>query len=80
MPFPIKLVYEQLTANGVAEPKEMVAFASYSPIPNTKLLTFTRREDFDLEAYYSDESVLPQGASTWLGKFSIQGLHGATEP
>ncbi|KAI3654370.1 hypothetical protein MP228_001089 [Amoeboaphelidium protococcarum] len=73
-PFPIKLKYEMLNENGVNEYKEMVAFASYSTIPNTKLLTFNRNQDFDLVAEYSDESVLPIGSELVLGKYSVKGV------
>ncbi|KAI3641709.1 hypothetical protein MIR68_000277 [Amoeboaphelidium protococcarum] len=73
-PFPIKLKYEMLNENGVNEQKEMVAFASYSTIPNTKLLTFNRNQDFDLVAEYSDESVLPIGSELVLGKYSVKGV------
>ena len=78
--YPIKLTYDPADS-GKNEPREMVAFSSNTPTPCTKLLTFYRRESFDLEAFYSDEGALPEGASAWIGKYTIKGVEAkGTEP
>lgn len=67
-PYSVKLSWE---SNDSSEAKEMVAFASHSTIPCIKLLTFYRRKPFDLTAQYSDAHQLPEGARSWLGRYSI---------
>jgi heat shock protein 4 len=69
-PYPIKLTYTDPNK----EHHEMSAFGSYTPIPAARMITFNRREAFEMEAHYSDASMLPAGASTWIGHYTINNV------
>lgn len=68
MPYAIKFSWE---GNDKGEAREMKAFSTCTPIPCTKLLTFYRREPFDVEASYCDADLFPKGTKTWLGRFTV---------
>jgi len=56
------------------EETELVVFQPNNPIPSTKILTFYRKSDFELEAYYADPSQIPFGINPWLGKYTVKGV------
>ncbi|PWN47096.1 putative heat shock protein Hsp88 [Violaceomyces palustris] len=72
-PYPIKVTW-QPAPDVPDEDTELVVFQPNNPIPSTKILTFYRKENFDLEAHYAQPEMLPRGINPWIGKFSIKGV------
>jgi heat shock protein 4 len=72
--FPIKMSWEGGANGEPADTKQMVAFASYTPIPCTKLLTFYRRSAFEIAASYADPDSLPAGSNAWIGNFTVNNV------
>jgi len=48
-----------------------VVFSRFNPVPNTKLLTFYRKETFSLRAEYDSSVVLPGGFPFLLNEFTV---------
>ena len=48
-----------------------VVFQKYNAVPNTKILTFYRKDTFTLSAAYDSSVVLPNGFPTKLNDFSV---------
>ncbi|KAE8225021.1 hypothetical protein CF319_g2174 [Tilletia indica] len=72
-PYAIKVTWDK-TPDVPDEENELVVFQPNNPIPSTKILTFYRKSDFELEASYADPSQIPTGINPWLGKFTIKGV------
>lgn len=72
-PYSIKVTWDK-AADVPDEDTELVVFQPNNPIPSTKILTFYRKENFDLEAHYASPDQIPQGINPWIGKFSIKGV------
>ncbi|WFC97737.1 adenyl-nucleotide exchange factor sse1 [Malassezia yamatoensis] len=70
-PYPIKVSWNP-TADAPDEENELVVFQKNNPVPSTKILTFYRKEPFELEAAYADPQNLPLGIQAELGKVSIE--------
>jgi heat shock 70kDa protein 4 len=49
-------------------------FPKGNAIPSTKVLTFYRKDAFDLEAVYADPSSLPGSINPWIAKFSAKAV------
>ncbi|RMJ20605.1 Heat shock protein, partial [Aspergillus sp. HF37] len=43
-------------------------------MPSTKILTFYRKQPFDLEARYAKPDLLPGKINPWIGRFSVKGV------
>jgi len=43
-------------------------------MPSTKILTFYRKEAFQLEAKYAKPELLPGKMNPWIGRFSVKGV------
>jgi len=43
-------------------------------VPSTKILTFYRKEAFQLEAKYAKPELLPGKTNPWIGRFSVKGV------
>lgn len=43
-------------------------------LPSTKILTFYRKQPFDLEARYASAEELPGKMNPWIGRFSVKGV------
>jgi heat shock protein 4 len=54
---------------------ELVVFPRGNGIPSTKVLTFYRKEPFDIEATYSEPSLLPGGINPWVAKFTAKSVN-----
>ncbi|KAH8107653.1 heat shock protein [Cristinia sonorae] len=67
-PYPIKVHWER-AAEDPDEDTELVVFQKGNPIPSTKVLSFYRKQAFDLQASYADPSVLPGGINPWIAQF-----------
>jgi len=48
-----------------------VVFQKYNSVPNTKMLTFYRKETFSLSAAYDSTVALPSGFSPLLNEFTV---------
>ncbi|CDW97895.1 hypothetical protein [Sporisorium scitamineum] len=72
-PYPIKVTWDK-AADVPDEDTELVVFQPNNPIPSTKILTFYRKDNFDLEAHYASPEQIPEGINPWIGKFSIKGV------
>lgn len=72
-PYSIKVTWDK-AADVPDEDTELVVFQPNNPIPSTKILTFYRKENFDLEAHYAYPEQIPEGINPWIGKFSIKGV------
>ncbi len=55
------------------EDTEQVVFQPNNPIPSTKIHTFYRKDNFDLERTTPRQSR-SEGINPWIGKFSIRAL------
>ncbi|CAG8487357.1 7527_t:CDS:2 [Scutellospora calospora] len=69
-PYPIKITWDRIPEIPDEE-SELVVFQKSNIIPSTKILTFYRKEPFDIEAYYSEPDKVPC-SNSWVGKFSIK--------
>lgn len=49
-------------------------FPAGNTVPSTKILTFYRKEPFDLEAHYVDARTLPGTTTPWIARFAIKGV------
>jgi len=56
---------------GEGEYKTATVFSAQSPLNQLKMLTFYRKEAFDLKAEYADESALVPGTKRAIGNFRI---------
>ncbi|KAE9400308.1 heat shock protein 70 [Gymnopus androsaceus JB14] len=67
--FPIKIQWEP---TGAEEDTELVVFGQGNPIPSTKILSFYRKEAFEVEALYAEPDLLPGSINPWIAKFSAK--------
>jgi heat shock protein 4 len=72
--YPIEFVWEQ-SPDIPDEDTSLTVFHKNNTVPSTKILTFYRKEDFDLEARYAEPEKLPGIMSPWIGRFSVKGVH-----
>lgn len=69
--YPIKITWAPTSE----EPEtEIIVFDRGNTIPSTKVLTFYRKEPFDLEAHYADPSAIPRGINPWIGRYSVKNV------
>jgi len=75
-PFPITLNWKSLAAGGdvdkVEDYKSVTIFPANSLVHLLKLLTFFRKEPFELVAKYADDKALVPGTSTEIGTYRIE--------
>ncbi|KAL7272982.1 adenyl-nucleotide exchange factor sse1 [Rhizina undulata] len=71
--YPIEFTWEQ-SPDIPDEDTNLTVFNRNNAVPSTKILTFYRKEPFDLEAKYAEPEKLPGKISPWIGKFSIKGV------
>ncbi|CAG8642022.1 2378_t:CDS:2 [Cetraspora pellucida] len=67
--YPIKITWNKIPEIPDEE-SELIVFPKSNNIPSTKILTFYRKEPFDIEAHYSEPHKTPN-TNPWIGKFSI---------
>ena len=72
--YPIEFTWEQ-SADIPDEDTSLTVFNKNNTVPSTKILTFYRKEPFDLEAKYAEPEKLPGKMSSWIGRFSVKGVH-----
>ncbi|KAI0394369.1 heat shock protein Hsp88 [Xylariaceae sp. FL0594] len=56
------------------EDTSLTVFNKGNMLPSTKILTFYRKQPFDLEARYSNPEELPGKVSPFIGRFSVKGV------
>lgn len=72
-PFSIKVQWERHPEDP-EEDTELVVFPHGNTVPSTKVLTFYRKETFDIEAQYKDSSELPGTINPWIAKFTAKNV------
>lgn len=71
--YPIEFSWEQ-SPDIPDEDTSLTVFNKGNIMPSTKILTFYRKQPFDLEAKYAKPEMLPGGTSSWIGRFSVKGV------
>lgn len=56
------------------EDTSLTVFNKNGVMPSTKILTFYRKQPFDLEARYANPDELPGKTNPWIGRFSVKGV------
>lgn len=79
IPYPIEFAWEK-AADIPDEDTSLVVFNKGGVMPSTKILTFYRKQPFDLEARYVNPEDLPGQVNPWIGRFSVKGVKAATGP
>ncbi|KAL2796751.1 heat shock protein Hsp88 [Aspergillus keveii] len=71
--YPIEFTWEQ-SPEIPDEDTSLTVFNRGNVMPSTKILTFYRKQPFDLEARYAQPDMLPGKVSPWVGRFSVKGV------
>ncbi|KAF9462328.1 heat shock protein 70 family [Collybia nuda] len=69
--YPIKVQWEP-TPTDPDDDTELLVFPKGNGIPSTKVLSFYRKEPFNIEAVYAEPALLPGSVSPWVGKFTAK--------
>ncbi|PHH51234.1 Heat shock protein hsp88 [Ceratocystis fimbriata CBS 114723] len=71
--YPIEFTWEK-APDIPDEDTSLTVFNQGNVLPSTKILTFYRKQPFDLEARYAAPEQLPGAIKPWIGKFSVKGV------
>lgn len=71
--YPIEFTWEK-SPDIPDEDTSLTVFNRNGVMPSTKILTFYRKEDFNLEAKYSRPEDLPGKTNPWIGRFTVKGV------
>ena len=71
--YPIEFKWEQ-SPDIPDEDTSLTVFNKGNVMPSTKILTFYRKQPFDLEARYAKPEMLPGKMNPWIGRFSVKGV------
>ncbi|THZ81076.1 heat shock protein 70 [Aureobasidium pullulans] len=71
--YPIEFTWEK-SAEIPDEDTSLTVFNRGNVMPSTKVLTFYRKQAFDLEAKYAKPETLPGKMNPWIGRFSVKGV------
>lgn len=71
--YPIEFTWEK-TSDIPDEETALTVFNKGNVMPSTKILTFYRKQAFDLEAKYAKPDLLPGKSNPWIGRFSVKGV------
>lgn len=77
--YPIEFAWEK-APDIPDEDTSLVVFNKGGVLPSTKILTFYRKQPFDLEARYVKPQELPGKINPWIGRFSVKGVKAASGP
>jgi heat shock protein 4 len=66
--YPIKVQWAPIDTDPDDE-TELTVFPKGNGIPSTKVLSFYRRKQFDVDAVYVDPAQVPTGGDPWIAKF-----------
>ncbi|KAF4773982.1 hsp70-like protein [Colletotrichum scovillei] len=73
MSYPIEFAWEK-APDIPDEDTSLTVFNRGNVLPSTKILTFYRKQPFDLEARYAKPQDLPGKINPWIGRFSVKGV------
>ncbi|KAL0944218.1 heat shock protein hsp88 [Colletotrichum truncatum] len=73
MSYPIEFAWEK-APDIPDEDTSLTVFNRGNVLPSTKILTFYRKQPFDLEARYANPQDLPGKINPWIGRFSVKGV------
>ena len=71
--YPIEFAWEK-SPDIPDEDTSLTVFNRGNTMPSTKILTFYRKQPFDLEAKYAKPDSLPGKMNPWIGRFSVKGV------
>jgi heat shock protein 4 len=71
--YPIEFTWEK-SPDIPDEDTSLTVFNKGNVMPSTKILTFYRKNAFDLEAKYAKPEGLPGKMNPWIGRFSVKGV------
>lgn len=71
--YPIEFTWEK-SPDIPDEDTSLTVFNKGNVMPSTKILTFYRKQPFDLEAKYAKPELLPGKMNPWIGRFSVKGV------
>lgn len=71
--YPIEFTWEK-SPDIPDEDTSLTVFNNGNVMPSTKILTFYRKEPFNLEARYVKPELLPGKTNPWIGKFTVKGV------
>lgn len=77
--YPIEFAWEK-DADIPDEDTSLTVFNKGNVMPSTKILTFYRKQPFDLEARYTSPEALPGKISPFIGRFSVKGVKATGGP
>jgi len=69
--YPVRIIASKATNAMDIEEDIVDIFTENNPFPCPKMVTFHRKQAFEISAEYSRPDLLPSGASVFLGKWSI---------
>jgi heat shock 70kDa protein 4 len=71
--YPIEFTWEK-SPDIPDEDTSLTVFNKGNTMPSTKILTFYRKEVFNLEAKYAQPELLPGKVNPWIGRFSVKNV------
>ncbi len=71
--YPIEFTWEK-SPDIPDEDTSLTVFNKGNVMPSTKILTFYRKEPFNLEAKYAKPELLPGKTNPWIGRFSVKNV------
>lgn len=71
--YPIEFTWEK-SPDIPDEDTSLTVFNKGNVMPSTKILTFYRKETFNLEAKYAQPELLPGKVNPWIGRFTVKGV------
>ncbi|KAG1739335.1 heat shock protein 70 family [Suillus lakei] len=71
--YPIKVCWERAVSDP-DDDTELVVFPRGNGIPSTKILTFYRKEPFEIDAEYVEPATLPGGINPWIARFAVNAV------
>ena len=71
--YPIEFTWEQ-SPDIPDEDTSLTVFNKGNVMPSTKILTFYRKQPFNLEARYAKPDSLPGKTNPWIGRFDVKGV------
>ncbi|ESZ98678.1 putative Heat shock protein Hsp88 [Sclerotinia borealis F-4128] len=71
--YPIEFTWEK-SPDIPDEDTSLTVFNKGGIMPSTKILTFYRKEPFNLEAKYAKPELLPGSMNPWIGRFTVKNV------
>lgn len=73
-PYTIKVHWDPTPDHGEGDDTELAVFPRGNSIPSTKVLTFHRKEPFEIQASYAEPGSLPGGINPWIARLTVKSL------